>query len=431
MAAGDGVRDGQRTAGSPTAAVTTAASPAGTPPRAWLLVGGLFTVLMVSSGLGFYNHSLYMATLAHERGWALSTLSGAVSLFFVVSGACGMVVARLIDRHDVRYTMAAGSIVGGGALMLLGRAETILEVYAAFALFGLGYSAISLVPSTTLVARWFTTNRSVALSVASTGLSVGGVLVTPLSVWLIGREGFAGAVPWFGLAFVLLTLPMVLLMVRPWPPGRGPGAAHAMVAEGVPYAEAVRGRFFVLGTLAFMLVMLSQVGGIAHLFSLGLERVGASAAGTSVSVLAVCSITGRLLGGALVSRLPMRAFIVVNMAGQGTGLVLLAHAQSTAALWSGSALFGLTVGNLLMLQPLLLAEAFGLRDYGRIYAASQGLTTLGVAAGPATIGLLHDAAGGYVNALTIVGGISLAATLVFLAAGTRKPVPAAVVADRA
>lgn len=389
----------------------------GTPAGGWLLVAGLFSVLMVSSGLGFYNHSLYMATLAAEKGWALSTLSGAVSLFFVVSGGFGMFVARLIDRHDVRWTMAAGSIVAGAALTLLGFAESIVQVYAAFALFGLGYSAVSLVPSTTLVARWFTTNRSVALSVASTGLSVGGVLVTPLSVWLIAQSGFAAAVPWLGLAFVALTLPIVLLMVRPWPPGRGPTAAVQAVADGVPYADAVRGRFFLLGTLAFMLVMLAQVGGIAHLFSLGMERVGAAAAGTSVSVLAVCSITGRLAGGALVSRLPMRAFIVVNMAGQGVGLMLLAHAHTAPALWLGAALFGLTVGNLLMLQPLLLAEAFGLRDYGRIYAASQGLTTLGVAAGPATVGILHDAAGGYVSAFTAVGACSLTAMVVFLAAG--------------
>ncbi len=393
----------------------------GTPAGGWLLVAGLFTILMVSSGLGFYNHSLYMATLAHEKGWALSTLSGAVSLFFVVSGSFGMLVARLIDRHDVRWTMAAGSVVGGCALTLLAFADSILQVYLAFALFGLGYSAVSLIPSTTLVARWFTTNRSVALSVASTGLSVGGVLVTPLSVWLIGEHGFAAAVPWFGLAFVALTLPIVLLMVRPWPAGRGPGASVQVVADGVPYAQAVRGRFFLLGTLAFLLVMLAQVGGIAHLFSLGLERVDAATAATSVSVLAVCSITGRLAGGALVSRMPMRAFIVVNMIGQGLGLMLLAQAHTAAMLWTAAALFGLTVGNLLMLQPLLLADAFGLRDYGRIYAASQGLTTLGVAAGPATVGILHDTAGGYAVAMTCVGACSLAAMVVFVAAGAANP----------
>ena len=396
------------------------------PPSPWIVVAGLFTVLMVSSGFGFYNHSVYMASLAQSHGWRLSTLSGAVSLFFVVSGATGMLVARLIDRFDVRYTMVAGSLISGLALILLGRAATVVQVYAAFALFGAGYAAVSLVPSTTLVARWFTTNRSVALSIASTGLSAGGMLLTPLSVWLIGRLGFSNALLWIGGGFCVIVLPVVLLTVRPWPAGRWrevvgrtsmPAAVH-----GVEYRVAVRGRYFGFVTAAFVLLMLSQVGGIAHLFSLGLEQVGEAGATTAVSVLAACSVTGRLLGGVLVTRLPMRAFTLVNIVGQAGGLLLLSQASSVASLWLGAAVFGLTVGNLLMLQPLLLADAFGLRSYGRIFAASQGLTTLGVAAGPAAVGALHDLAGGYQYALWAVAAISLLATGVFLLAGsTHRP----------
>ena len=404
---------------------------------------------MVSSGFGFYNHSVYMASLAQSHGWALSTLSGAVSLFFVVSGAAGMGVARLIDRFDVRYTMAVGALVSGLALALLGRAETVLQVYGAFALFGAGYSAVSLVPSTTLVARWFTRNRSVALSVTTTGLSAGGMLLTPLSVWLIGTLGFSRALLLLGCMFCVLVLPAVFLMIRPWPPGRQPafatgaGAASgaapvvaslatplaaplmaplvAPLVDGVEYQTAVRGRYFRLVTAAFVLLMLSQVGGIAHLFSLGLERVGAAAAGTAVSVLAACSVAGRLLGGVLVTRLPMRAFTLANIVGQAGGLLLLSQATSATSLWVGAAVFGLTVGNLLMLQPLLLADAFGLRSYGRIFAASQGLTTLGVAAGPAAVGALHDLTGGYQSALWAVAAISLFATTVFLLAGSPGP----------
>ncbi len=395
------------------------------PRGPWVVVAGLFTVLMVSSGFGFYNHSVYMASLAQSHGWALSTLSGAVSLFFVVSGATGMAVARLIDRFDVRYTMAVGALVSGLALVLLGRAETIVQVYAAFALFGAGYAAVSLVPSTTLVTRWFAQNRSVALSVTSTGLSAGGMLLTPLSVWLIGWLGFSQALLWIGCTFCLVVLPVVFLAVRPWPPGHQParasGAAVPAALEGVEYQVAVRGRYFGFVTATFVLLMLSQVGGIAHLFSLGIERVGATAAGTAVSVLAVCSVTGRLLGGVLVTRWPMRAFTLANMVGQAGGLLLLGQATSAASLWLGSALFGLTVGNLLMLQPLLLAEAFGLRSYSRVFAASQGLTTLGVAAGPAAVGALHDLTGGYQYALWVVAAISLCATVVFLLAGSSSP----------
>ena len=71
-------------------------------------------------------------------------------------------------------------------------------------------------------------------------------------------------------------------------------------------------------------------------------------------------------------------------------LTLMAHAYSERRILLASLFFGLCVGNLLMLQPLLIAEAFGVRHYARIYGSSQLVTTLGVAAGPIMLGFLQD-----------------------------------------
>ena len=57
------------------------------------------------------------------------------------------------------------------------------------------------------------------------------------------------------------------------------------------------------------------------------------------------------------------------------------------------------MGNSLMMHPLLLAERFGTRDYGRIYSTSQLVTVMGVAGCPPLIGLLYEASGGYTHAL--------------------------------
>ena len=35
----------------------------------WYVVAGLFVVLTISSGLGFYNLSVYMNVLAAAKGW--------------------------------------------------------------------------------------------------------------------------------------------------------------------------------------------------------------------------------------------------------------------------------------------------------------------------------------------------------------------------
>ena len=126
-------------------------------------------------------------------------------------------------------------------------------------------------------------------------------------------------------------------------------------------------------------------------------------------MLATSSTVGRLIGGGLLLRVPARTFALFLMAMQAAGLALLALAEGRTAILATTLLFGLTIGNSLMMHPLLLAERFGARDYGRIYSTSQMMTVLGVASCPALIGLLYEMSGGYqlpfftVAALTLVG----------------------------
>jgi hypothetical protein len=59
------------------------------------------------------------------------------------------------------------------------------------------------------------------------------------------------------------------------------------------------------------------------------------------------------------------------------------------------------------MHPLLLAERFGTRDYGRIYSTSQLVTVLGVASCPALIGVLYEVADGYAVPFLAATGVTL------------------------
>ncbi len=376
----------------------------------WYVVAALFVVLTVASGLAFYNLSVYMNALVATHGLPVSAVSMATALFFVASGFAGLLAGRLIQRFDPRWTIALGAVVGSLALLALGRVSELWQLYLVYALFGAGHAFVSLVPATTLVTRWFDRQRSIALSVASTGLSVGGVVLTPVSAALIGNIGLELAMPRLALLWLLGIVPVTLLVVRSRPGTHDLGAGGD-VGGGWDYASAVRSRFFALVTAAWVLAMLAQVGGIAHLFNLVATRVDATVAATAVSVMAGASIVGRFAGGWLLTRFDTRRFALVCLAGQSTSMLLLALLDGSSTMLLAALLFGLTVGNLLMLQPLLLAEVFGVRDYGRIFSLSQWLTTLGVASGPLLIGVLYDLLGGYLASFlaaavaSAVGGV--------------------------
>ena len=159
---------------------------------------------------------------------------------------------------------------------------------------------------------------------------------------------------------------------------------------GVVFSTAVRSRFFVAVTGCYVFAMLAQVGAIAHQFKFVSDEVGPASASLAVSVLAGASVAGRLAGGWLVTFVPLRAFVLLMLAFQSVALLAFPLATGEVGFLLASGALGLSVGNLLMLQPLLLADGFGVRDYSRIYSFGNLITTLGVAAGPVLLGLLHD-----------------------------------------
>ena len=401
--------------------------------QGWWVVAGVFVMLTVTAGFGFYGLPVYLRALTLEQGFSVGAVSGATAVFFLVSGVVGIPVAGWMGRHDPRPLVAVGALTCGAALALLGRVSEVWHVYVAYALFGAGFAASSLVPGTTLVTRWFSRRRSVTLSIASTGLSAGGVFLTPVVASLVEDRTLADVAGWLGLAVVVGVVPVTAWLLRPSPeevglrpdgdPAPPPGSAPAFLGESA--ATALKSRYYACVTGAHLLAMLAQVGGIAHLYNLVAERRDVGLAATAIQLLAVSSLVGRLLGGVVAERTSMRGLAIVLMVGQTLALCALAGLDGDAAILVTTVGFGLTVGNLLMLHPLLLAARFGVRDYGRIYSRSQLVATLGVAAGPLFIGALHDVVDGYGIAFAVAGLASLLAAGVLAASGpTRVPQPA-------
>ena len=359
----------------------------------WWVVAGLFLILTVSSGFGFYNHSVYLNALSADGAYSVADVSVAISFYFLSGGIAGIGVARLIDRVEVRHIMVVGAAVAAIALALLGQARELWQLHTLFTLFGIGNTGVSILIATTLVTRWFPgRNRSIALSLASTGLSFGGVVFTPLTAFLLDRMAFDGVALGLGAAFFLLTAPVALLVAR-LPEAGIQGSAETDEAGTWRLGAALSTRFFVLLTLAYILCFVAQVGGIAHLYNYAEVDHGYAIAAQAVQILAIMSVMGRFLGGWLVTRISIRAFALACSVLQAAGLASLALAEAPWQVFLAAAAFGASVGNLLMLQPLWLAEAFGVQSYARIFSIANACALVGVASGPLLLGQAYAVVG--------------------------------------
>ena len=371
----------------------------------WVIVGAMMLVQTVSSGLGFYNMSVYINRLSAELAAPVGHISFAVSLFFVVGGIAGLYVAAMLNRYQVRTVMIAGALISGASLSAVGLASEVWHLYALFALFGIGNAGISVVICTTIITQWFPgPHRSMALAIASTGLSLGGVVLTPISAHLMGTLGVSDTMPVLGLLLVAFILPLALLM-RQAPGSQTQASAEATQNNTALLKSAVGSRFYVLMASAYVLIMAAQVGGIAHLYSRVTQIADFQTAAYAVQALSICSISGRFFGGWLVTRIPIRGFALGNLSLQALGLTCIAFASSGTLAVVAAGLFGLSVGNLLMAQPLWLAEVYPSGIYARVFARANAVSVLGLAFGPYGMGLIFDAMGGTTYVYSYLAGV--------------------------
>ena len=370
----------------------------------WKIVAALLFLLTFTSGLSFYNHAIYLNALVTQSNFDVSTASAAVSIFFLTGGVMGLFVARWVQEYDPRICITAGAIISFLSLSLLAYVSTVWQLFLVYAFFGTGFSASSLIPATTLVTKWFHRRRAIALSVASTGLSLGGVILTPLSAVMVESLGFEIAAPLIGVMFLVGVVPGAWMYLRVSPESMGlhvdgdipenfeenvTSDPSLIIVVGITFKEARRGKFFWGVSLAYIFLMAAQVGGIAHQYGLARELLTEAETAIAVAILPVFSIIGRLLGGWIVDRMSIRKFAISMMILQAASLSLLAGGFSVFTLCLGLAAFGASVGNLLMLQPLLIADAFGVKDYARIFSVSNLMSSWGTAMGPGVLGFVY------------------------------------------
>ena len=392
-------------------------------PGRWVL-GACFTLLTFSSGLGFYGLAVYLQAFSRERQWSVSSISLATTFFFLVGGVAGIPISKFIAKHDVRIMVLGGATLATVALFSMRFVEHRWQLFVVYIFYALGWSASGMGPVTTVVTRWFHVRRASALAIASTGLSMGGIVVTPFIKWILDSQGIRNGSPWLALIWFLGTVPVTLFLLRAFPQPYGwlPDGARAKPGEvadisGTPLNDAVKTKFFRAVTFGYIFALGAQVGGALQLVKLVEERTNRSTAILATVVLSSMSIISRFIAGRIIPRVDMTRFTVGLATLQGLSMASIALNESRIGLLLSIAVFGITIGNMVMMQSLLLAERFGVRDYPRIAARSGLISFSGTALGPLLLGWLYDVAGGYRAAYLAAAICSLLGAAMFSFAG--------------
>jgi MFS family permease len=399
----------------------------------WWIALACCAVTFVGAGVGVYGPSVFLAALHDEHGWSRGSISLATTCYFLGSGVAGVFIGRWVDEHGPRGLFVAAAVLLAVALLLLGRVTALWQLFPVYLLMAPAMAATANVPVTWLLTRWFVRKRAQALSIAMSGISIGGMLLVPLSVWLIDRWGLDAATLVLAVLVLALILPVALLVIRPDPAAMGlapdgdpPRPAATGATFGGPFAdwtrrEAVRTRAFWVIVAAFTFGLAAQQAFLLHQISYLSDEFGRTTASTVLSATAGASIIGRLALGTVSDRLDKRWMAAACFAVQGLSILAVLHTGSLPVVYLATLAFGLTMGNSYIMLSLLGAECFGGPSFGAIFGLLSVFVMAGSAFGPFFAGALADSSGGYMVPFTIAGLTGMAVAVLVLLA--RRPIP--------
>jgi MFS family permease len=385
----------------------------------WVIVGVGVVVTCIGMGASF-TLGVFLQPVAQDMGWSRTGISAAGTLNFLAMGIATFIWGALSDRFGARLVVLAGGVLMG---LAMAAASQVTALWQFQLLSGavVGAAAGSFfVPLTALTARWFTSNRSLAVALVSAGLSLGTTTIGPLARWVITEHGWRAAMLVLAAVSWAVIIPATLL-IRPAPAASAGTASSAAAARAeLSVAQAVRTPAFIAISFAFFACCLTHSGPIFHMVSYAIDcGLPDMAAVTVISVMGLAGLAGKIVCGLIADRVGAKPTLVTGLAVQAAVVVLYLYPRDLFAFYGLGAVFGLAYGGVMPLYAILLRDYFSPRILGTLLGIATMASSLGMAVGPALGGWLFDSFRNYDWMFIWSFGIGLAA--VAIATTVRAP----------
>lgn len=374
----------------------------------WRVVGAAFVLAFFGWGLGFYGPPVYLHAVREAHGFSLAIVSGAVTVHYLAGAFVAANVPALYRRFGLpAVTVVAASLLAAG-ICGWAIARDPWQLFAATLISGAGWAAMGGVAVNAIVSPWFVRMRPVALGTAYNGASFAGLIFSPLWVLAIALMGFPAAGAVIGGA----TVATVGLLAGKFfartpqqmglsPDGDAAGAAAASVTS--PRATPLPGPLlwhdlgFVTLATGSALSLFAQIGLITHLYSLLVNPLGAQWAGLVMGIGTGAGMGGRMIvGWAMPAEADRRFVACISYAVQiaGTLTLIAAAGANIPLLLVGVLLFGVGIGNVTSMPPLIAQVEFVKDDVPRVVALVVATGQATYAFAPAAFGLVRELSNG-------------------------------------
>jgi OFA family oxalate/formate antiporter-like MFS transporter len=161
-----------------------------------------------------YGWTLFVNPIADKHGWTKAAIQVAFTIFVLTETWLVPIEGYLVDRFGPRPVVLAGGLLCGIGWVLNSYADSLVLLYAAAALSGIGAGAVY----GTCVGnalKWFPDRRGLAAGLTAAGFGAGSALtILPITA-IIKSMGYEAAFLYFGIGQGLVVMMLALALTDP------------------------------------------------------------------------------------------------------------------------------------------------------------------------------------------------------------------------
>ena len=403
----------------------------------WYLVGLSSFMLMLMSTTVFQGVGTFFVALERTFGWNRTTLSGAFALSRAEGALLGPLEGFLVDRLGTRKMVIVGYLIMGLGFIFYSQIQSVWHFYVAYIAISLGSGVGGWIAFVTLINNWFSRRRALAMSIAVSGIQLGGFLV-PLMAWGIESHGFRMTALGIGIVLIVVAVP-ASRFVRNLPEDVGslPDGAPIRRTVGASGSSTQSDSGDVpdmtprqaLKTVSFWVIAVARLTSVVSIVSLSVHLVP-KLTDSGISLITanfvvtlytfVAFLTG-FLAGYLADRSSKVIVLFVCMLLQALAMGILTFTDTLPMAVVFAVLWGAGFGGRVPLLTAIVGDYFGRRHFGSILGMNMVPSNIAMIFAPLFAGFMFDLRQSYVipfATFTIMGFIG--AFVILLA---RQPSP--------
>ena len=350
------------------------------------------------------TYVVFLLPLERDLGWPRSEMTSVYSIYLLVNGLSSPFVGMLFDRFGPRALYTCGMTSLAGAYLLAPHVHTLWQFYATIGMMtGIAAASLGMVPSSSLISRWFRERLGTAISAAFAGLGLGALFIVPGVQYLLQTHDWRESYQIMG-SVLLAFVPLVFFL--PWKryAAGHPEYTQFKRASSAPEREwtvrtAMRTRMFWGLVWVFFFTSVGMytimVQTVAYLVEQGFPAIVAATAFGFCSMLSVFGVLG---AGSIADRIGPRRIVSLTFVGSITGvclLLLMTWFPVHGLLIAYVLVFGICQGARGPIVSSISTRLFAGKNVAAIYGIIFASNAVGAGLGALMAGLLHDLTGSY------------------------------------